>query len=63
MKKRTNNSYNFPSCFTKKKKNKKQKKNQKKKQRKNTKKKQNGGDETAFYHTELRHIIPDKFGN
>lgn len=48
MKKRTNNSYNFPSCFTKK---------------KTTKKKQNGGDETAFYHTELRHIIPDKFGN
>ena len=61
MKKRTNNSYNFPSCFTKKKtkKNKKQKKQNKKKNKKN----QNGGDETAFYHTELRHIIPDKFGN
>ena len=58
MKKRTNNSYNFPSCFTKKPKNKKTKKTKKQKQEK-----KNGGDETAFYHTELRHIIPDKFGN
>lgn len=54
MKKRTNNSYNFPSCFTKKNKKHKTKKKQEKKP---------GGDETAFYHTELRHIIPDKFGN
>ena len=57
MKKRTNNSYNFPSWFTKKTKKQKNKKNKKKTRKKN------GGDETAFYHTELRHIIPDKFGN
>ena len=32
-------------------------------QKKPKKTQKNGGDETAFYHTELRHIIPDKFGN
>lgn len=51
------------NVFSRSKIKKKTKKQKNKKNKKTKTRKKNVGDETAFYHTELRHIIPDKFGN